>query len=74
MRLRVPGGGRWDRVITVLVVYALVPSIRLRLVGRPTEAEWLRSLCTRFGPWNAGLRLCVNWALLFIVFGIVVVS
>ena len=74
LRLCIPGGGRWEGVIARLVVYALVPSIRLWLVSRTTEADRLLSLCTRFGPWDGGLRLCVGWALLFIVFGVVAVS
>jgi hypothetical protein len=71
--LQVPGR-RWERVIARLIIYGLVPPIRLRLISWPTEAEWLLSLCTRFGPWNGRLRLCISWTLLFIIFGIVAVS
>ena len=74
MRLRVPGGGCWEWAIAGLVVYALVPPICLRWVGWSTEANWLLSLCTRFGPWDSGLRLCIDCMLLLVVFRIVVVS
>lgn len=65
-RLWVPSCRRREWAITGLAIWARVPSIWSRLVGRPTITKILLSLCAPISTWVRRLWLRVRRSLLFI--------